>query len=125
MFELGKCLEILSTSKDWGTDNWAMFLGCVQDLLTCDLQYPENDKRNITNLVNHYRLVFLVQNEQEKSFSIELMCLDPSISFKKIQEKKIHNLILTSGTLSPFNFWDLEFKTPFQVKLSGQHVINP
>ena len=43
-----------------------------------------------------------------------LWCLDPSIVFyDHILSKNPHNIILTSGTIAPFDSWESEIKINF------------
>jgi len=45
------------------------------------------------------------------------MCLDPGIAFNELLDKGAYNIILTSGTLTPFNSWESELRIPFDIKL--------
>ncbi|KRX03204.1 P-loop containing nucleoside triphosphate hydrolase [Pseudocohnilembus persalinus] len=51
-------------------------------------------------------------------------CMDPSISFEKLRELNPNNIILTSGTLAPFEPWKAELKMDFGEILNNGHVIN-
>lgn len=44
---------------------------------------------------------------------------------KYIMEKKPYSIILTSGTLSPLDFWEVEMGILFKTKVSTKHVIKP
>jgi len=44
-----------------------------------------------------------------------MWCLDPSIAFKRLLAKSIYSMILTSGTLAPFESWQSELRVPFEV----------
>lgn len=43
----------------------------------------------------------------------------------EILKNKPHNIVLTSGTLSPLYSWEAELKTAFKKKLINKHVIAP
>ncbi|KRX10391.1 hypothetical protein PPERSA_10490 [Pseudocohnilembus persalinus] len=114
----------LMMSKDWGVDNVLMFLSGVRNLMSSDEQFQdEKQKKSTKNTVTHFKLVFKKDHEK-KNNQLQMMCLDPSLSFQKIIQKNPYNIMLTSGTLTPFNFWDEELKIDFDIKLSGKHVID-
>ena len=53
-----------------------------------------------------------------------MMCLNPGIGFSYIQDKKPYNVMLTSGTLTPFNSFETELMTKFPIQLINNHVID-
>ena len=42
-----------------------------------------------------------------------MICLDPSIAFSNFIRRRIYSIIITSGTLTPFNSWSQELKIDF------------
>lgn len=38
--------------------------------------------------------------------------------------KQVHSIMLTSGTLTPFNYWECELRIPFEIKLDNKHVVD-
>lgn len=51
--------------------------------------------------------------------------MSPSVAIKSLQKCGIHNLIITSGTLSPLESFEYEMDIRFLTKLQNSHVINP
>ncbi len=51
-------------------------------------------------------------------------CLNPGITFGKLQECGPVSILLTSGTLSPMETYEAELKIPFDTKISCGHVID-
>jgi regulator of telomere elongation helicase 1 len=56
---------------------------------------------------------------------IELHCVDPSIVFTELAQLKPRSLIFTSGTLRPFETFEIETGIKFDVCLANNHVIKP
>jgi len=54
---------------------------------------------------------------------LEIKCYDASLVLKRIQAQKPQTIILTSGTLSPFDLVEKELKIDFPVKLINKHII--
>lgn len=50
--------------------------------------------------------------------------MSPSVAIKSLQKCGIHNLIITSGTLSPLESFEFEMDIRFLTKLQNSHVIN-
>ena len=89
--------------------------------------YLENFGQNKSwedTIINHFRTFFIGSNSDHKNCKINLCCQDPGITFKEITAEEPHNIILTSGTLTPFETYDAEYKIPFETKFSCEHVIN-
>ena len=42
-------------------------------------------------------------------------CLDPSIGFQQLINKQVYSIIITSGTLTPFESWPEELNIKFKV----------
>ncbi|EGR30093.1 regulator of telomere elongation helicase 1, putative [Ichthyophthirius multifiliis] len=99
--KLVMAIEDLSTTQNYGLDKWMLFLSKVQKLLCVEKVEPENEQSEIY-----------------------MQCLDPSVSFSFIKIKNPHSILLTSGTLAPFDSWELELKIPFPIILNNQHVID-
>ena len=63
------------------------------------------------------------KNKNIINFRINIYCFNPSIEFKQILSLKPYRIILTSGTLSPFSFFESQLDHCFNVKYQGNHVI--
>ena len=63
------------------------------------------------------------KNKNILNFRINIYCFNPSIEFKQILSLKPYRIILTSGTLSPFSFFESQLDHCFNVKYQGNHVI--
>ena len=77
--------------------------------------------------INHFR-TFIQSDHQSvgtiwQDGQINLACLDPGICFNEILSEGPHNMIFTSGTLTPFETYQAEFKIPFPITFSCGHVI--
>mgnify|MGYP001811081312 CR=1 FL=1 len=53
-----------------------------------------------------------------------MVCLDPSITFRNFFKKGVYSIIITSGTLTPFDSWSEELKLEFKIKLDNGHLPN-
>ena len=51
-----------------------------------------------------------------------MKCLDTSIAFENFKNKEVRSIILTSGTLTPFDSWEQELKIKFSVALDNGHL---
>ncbi len=67
----------------------------------------------------------MVVNKTDKSWEVSVVCLVPFLTMKSIVDMKPHNIILTSGTLSPIDIWESELGIPFPIKFINTHVISP
>jgi Rad3-related DNA helicase len=47
------------------------------------------------------------------NLKIDLICLDATKVFEELKKDQPYNFILTSGTLSPLNLWELELGIKF------------
>lgn len=61
---------------------------------------------------------------QRDKRTIRIMCLNPGYNFKKLVDSKPYTIILTSGTLIPFESIESELKCEFPIKLENKHIIN-
>eukprot|EP00828_Plagiopyla_frontata_P028382 TRINITY_DN36746_c0_g1_i1.p2 TRINITY_DN36746_c0_g1~~TRINITY_DN36746_c0_g1_i1.p2 ORF type:complete len:169 (+),score=14.74 TRINITY_DN36746_c0_g1_i1:216-722(+) len=101
--------------------------------LETELSQNPNSNWN-ENKINHYRCY--IHNDAEASNFINgvvvpeaagqlnLWCFSPHLSFAKLKEYNIRQMIFTSGTLAPLNSFSLELDQPFPIKLSNPHVID-
>eukprot|EP01016_Furgasonia_blochmanni_P020715 TRINITY_DN2311_c0_g2_i1.p1 TRINITY_DN2311_c0_g2~~TRINITY_DN2311_c0_g2_i1.p1 ORF type:complete len:931 (+),score=84.02 TRINITY_DN2311_c0_g2_i1:88-2880(+) len=64
-------------------------------------------------------------NPSKKDLIVSLQCLSPSIRFKEIQSHNPRSIILTSGTLVPFDIFKKEIGVEFQKPLVNPYVIDP
>ncbi|OQR82959.1 hypothetical protein ACHHYP_15276 [Achlya hypogyna] len=51
-------------------------------------------------------------------------CFHPGVAMQEIYDQKVHNVILTSGTLSPLDTTTKELGIPFPVQLENGHVVD-
>ncbi|OQS04912.1 hypothetical protein THRCLA_02895 [Thraustotheca clavata] len=51
-------------------------------------------------------------------------CFHPGVAMQEISDQKIHNIILTSGTLSPLDTTTKELGIPFPIQLENCHVVD-
>ncbi|KAJ5078619.1 regulator of telomere elongation helicase 1 [Anaeramoeba ignava] len=89
------------------------------------LQFGElaNKKRIVQNDRDNSNARF--QNkEQTEVFTLNFYCFSPGVVMQQIVKKKPRTIVLTSGTLSPLESFEIEFKIPFQIQLEGEHVID-
>jgi DNA repair helicase Rad3 len=88
--------------------------------------YLENFEKELgweKTTINHFRTFFQSSKTDQRNCKINLACLDPGICFNEILAEGPHNIILTSGTLTPFETYQAEFKIPFPVTFSCEHII--
>ncbi|CAK4151876.1 unnamed protein product [Aphanomyces euteiches] len=52
-------------------------------------------------------------------------CFHPGVAMNELVENNVHNIILTSGTLSPLDTTIKELGIPFPITLENSHVIDP
>jgi len=57
-------------------------------------------------------------------FYFSLWCLNPAVGFSFMKEQKPLSVILTSGTLTPFNSFESELQLEFPIQLINKHVID-
>ena len=65
-----------------------------------------------------------IMNQMIKTRILKLLCFDPGFGFNKIIKEKPHNIILTSGTLSPIDGLEFSLKTPIPIQLENKHIID-
>ncbi|KDO28776.1 hypothetical protein SPRG_19987 [Saprolegnia parasitica CBS 223.65] len=51
-------------------------------------------------------------------------CFHPGVAMQEIYDQKVHNIILTSGTLSPLDTTTKELGIPFPIQLENCHVVD-
>ncbi|OTF75449.1 regulator of telomere elongation helicase 1-like protein, partial [Euroglyphus maynei] len=71
---------------------------------------------------NGYQKSWL-NNTVPNGWTVYLWCMSPSVAIQSLKRAGIYNLIITSGTLSPLESFELEMGVPFHVKLQNTHVI--
>ncbi|KAH9419773.1 Regulator of telomere elongation helicase 1 [Dermatophagoides pteronyssinus] len=79
--------------------------------------YTEIDKES------HYQKTWL-NTSVPNGWTVYLWCMSPSVAIQSLKRAGIYNLIITSGTLSPLESFELEMGIPFKVKLQNSHVIS-
>ena len=71
-----------------------------------------------------FKIVYKHSKNDENDDQINIICLNPAVVFKQISSV-VHNVILTSGTLSPLSSFASELGASFPILLSAMHVIDP
>ena len=66
--------------------------------------------------VNHY--------VSKKVTKLNIFCFNPGLGFKDIVNFKPYSIILTSGTLAPFDILEDELKIKFDTTLENEHIID-
>ena len=61
--------------------------------------------------------------EEQSKHKLQLLCLSASVIFSRIKERKPKSVILASGTLQPFNYWEQEIGLKFSTQLDNQSFI--
>ena len=61
--------------------------------------------------------------ENDINFRINIYCFNPSLEFGEILAYNPYRIILTSGTLSPFDFFESQLNHNFYIKYQGNHII--
>ena len=65
-----------------------------------------------------------IMNKNIKTRILKILCFDPGFGFNKIIKETPHNIILTSGTLSPIDGLEFSLKTPIPIQLENKHIID-
>ncbi|CAD8209823.1 unnamed protein product [Paramecium octaurelia] len=102
-------------------DSWTRFLINLYNLDDFDEAYDVFFDDQL-KYFDFYKLAVIKNNQNQ--ISLNMWCLDPSLAFKKLTQKNIYSIILTSGTLSPMESWQSELQMEFKVQLSNKHVID-
>ncbi|KAK8899847.1 hypothetical protein M9Y10_002170 [Tritrichomonas musculus] len=72
----------------------------------------------------HFKIVYQFEKDNEGiKDQLKIICLNPAVVFNPISQL-VHNVILTSGTLSPLNIFASELGASFPNLLSASHVID-
>jgi len=66
----------------------------------------------------------LVQNHLQRTIKLNLFCFNPGIGFNDIIKLNPYSIILTSGTLAPFDILEDELKIKFETTLENEHIID-
>ena len=67
---------------------------------------------------------FLLQNHMQKTLKLNIFCFNPGIGFNDIINLNPFSIILTSGTLAPFDILENELKIKFETTLENEHIID-
>ena len=59
----------------------------------------------------------------QKIIKLNIFCFNPGIGFKEIIDFKPYSIIMTSGTLAPFDVLENELKVKFDTTLENEHII--
>jgi Rad3-related DNA helicase len=90
--------------------------------------FLDNQSNNVweKNDINHYKLYIQEDdsyNEDDQNIILNMWCLYPAIAFRNLLEKGVRNVLLTSGTLSPFKSFESELDAKFDIRLNNSHII--
>ena len=66
----------------------------------------------------------LVQNHMQRILKLNIFCFNPGIGFNDIIKLNPYSIILTSGTLAPFDILEKELKIKFETTLENDHIID-
>ena len=88
-----------------------------------------NDILENRDIVNSY--VYCLSDEKvqtnhyisKKIIKLNIFCFNPGIGFKDIINFKPYSIIMTSGTLAPFDVLENELKVKFDITLENEHII--
>ena len=64
------------------------------------------------------------QYAQKKVIKLNIFCFNPGIGFNDIINFKPYSIIMTSGTLAPFDVLENELKIKFDTTLENEHIID-
>ena len=89
-----------------------------------------NDILEDKNISNSY--VYCLSEEkiqtkqylQKKVIKLNIFCFNPGIGFNDIVNFKPYSIIMTSGTLAPFDVLENELKIKFDTTLENEHIID-
>ena len=82
------------------------------------------------NIVNSYAYclseekIKTNQNVSKNVIKLNIFCFNPGIGFNDIINFKPYSIILTSGTLAPFDILEDELKIKFDITLENEHIID-
>lgn len=65
----------------------------------------------------------MIDNDFVNNCTLSYWCFSPDIAMRKIFKNGIRSIIVTSGTLAPFEGLKNEIKIPFNVELANRHII--
>ena len=77
-----------------------------------------------TEFPQAYNVVFgtNVNIDGEECFGLVVLCMQPSMAFRDVAAQA-RSIVLTSGTLSPMDTFELELGAPFPIKIEAPHVV--
>ncbi|OHS99988.1 helicase [Tritrichomonas foetus] len=77
---------------------------------------------NNGEVMRDFKIVYQYKKESDDKDMLRIICLNPAVVFRTIADT-VHNVILTSGTLSPLSSFASELGVNFPNLLSATHVI--
>ena len=82
-----------------------------------------NKNNAIMNSYNFY-LTFIPNEKhpEEKIVKLNIYCLDPSLEFHKLLNKKPYALFLTSNAMAPFYQLEQEYNIKFDITFQNEHI---
>ena len=101
----------------------------------------KNDLNSLDEMINFLKNFQeynnTTENEEKSSFffilkcndynkrQLKIQCISPLKKFNSLKDFDLRTLILTSGTLTPINFYESQLKKPFPIQLENSNLIHP
>ena len=88
-----------------------------------DISEDNNDKNSYVYCLSEEK----IQTKQyisKKVIKLNIFCFNPGIGFNDIVNFKPYSIIMTSGTLAPFDVLENELKIKFDITLENEHIID-
>ena len=120
-------------------ENFVDFLDMVKLLYDQYCVLDVNNVKSNENIINSFifycddKAIYEMDSKVKKSKKthyvkvykrvLHILCMNPGYGLKQILDKEPRSIILTSGTLAPFNFLESELKIKINNTLEGTHVI--
>ena len=116
-------LELLKNSYEFYNEKQSKIFLIIQ-LLSLSVSFLNNK-----DIYNSYYLYIckernLLNMAENIDIIIKIFCFNPGIAFQEIIQAKPLALILTSGTLRPFDILENELGIKFNISFESKHIIN-
>ncbi|KAL3666229.1 hypothetical protein V7S43_009014 [Phytophthora oleae] len=109
-------------------DTMLSFLGTIFQSKDQHIQAAKNYRVHIQEIreraSNTGRLFNTGRNNKKTTRVFNYWCFHPGVAFREICANNVHNVILTSGTLSPLDTTVKELGIDFPVRLENNHVVD-
>ena len=94
---------------------------------------------DLINFLSNFQNYIMFKNEEETSSyffvlkanpknnkrNLKIECISPLKNFNTLKKSKLRSLILSSGTLTPINFFESQLNTSFKIQLKNSNLIHP